>query len=363
MYMLRSISLRRLFAVLFAIGVVLIIVFEWKRVKSLSFLAIVLTNTNGRRSAGSVLKQIQNSTPVFGVSNIQEHFPTFGFNKTHGDLSRDSRERQQDITDIRVPNIVHFVWFTFNGNSKNFTFLQYLSVISASKLIRPRDIYFHTDKPPIGYYWRQVLELSNFHVVHRKPTTTIYGHAIETPLYENQASDLERLTILTETGGIYLDSDVLVTRSFDDLLKYDLTLGLESEDSICNAVIISKPSTPLLIPWIRTFVFDFKTHMRTYNAIQVPSKLFLHNQRFNSIINIEEKHFFRPNYNELDRLTSPHRKFDWKDNYVIHLWTYAWKWNPPVAKILRSINEQSISDMNTPIGEVIRFILGVNSTI
>ena len=70
-------------------------------------------------------------------------------------------------------------------------------------------------------------------------------------------------------GGIYLDIDILVIQSFDKFRKFDLTLGLESDHSICNAIIISTSTAPGLIPWLRSFAYDFRTHRRTYNAIEV----------------------------------------------------------------------------------------------
>ena len=40
--------------------------------------------------------------------------------------------------------------------------------------------------------------------------------------FSNQAADLERLKVLLEHGGIYLDLDVLVIKSFDALRYYGI---------------------------------------------------------------------------------------------------------------------------------------------
>lgn len=51
------------------------------------------------------------------------------------------------------------------------------------------------------------------------------------------ASDYVRLKVLYEYGGIYMDTDVEMLKPLDDLLKYDLFMGFESESSIQSGII------------------------------------------------------------------------------------------------------------------------------
>lgn len=50
-------------------------------------------------------------------------------------------------------------------------------------------------------------------------------------------SDVVRLSVLNEYGGIYLDTDVECIKPFDDLLGNRAFIGLESNYSVCTAVI------------------------------------------------------------------------------------------------------------------------------
>ena len=54
-------------------------------------------------------------------------------------------------------------------------------------------------------------------------------------------ADVLRLEKLLSKGGIYLDPDVYVHRSFDDLLMYRTVLGQQCSEGgvvgLCNAVI------------------------------------------------------------------------------------------------------------------------------
>lgn len=55
----------------------------------------------------------------------------------------------------RVPNIVHYVWF---GKSE-FTFVHFLSFLSAYKIQNPCLIMVHADKMPMGKLWNYFLQI------------------------------------------------------------------------------------------------------------------------------------------------------------------------------------------------------------
>lgn len=55
----------------------------------------------------------------------------------------------------RVPNIVHYVWFGKN----EFTFIHFLSFLSAYKIQNPCLIMLHADKLPVGRLWNYFLQI------------------------------------------------------------------------------------------------------------------------------------------------------------------------------------------------------------
>lgn len=59
-------------------------------------------------------------------------------------------------------------------------------------------------------------------------------------------SDYVRLDALNRYGGIYLDTDVMVLRSFDPLLSNQAFAGLETSVSVGTCVIGSQPGNPLI---------------------------------------------------------------------------------------------------------------------
>lgn len=50
-------------------------------------------------------------------------------------------------------------------------------------------------------------------------------------------SDYARLKVLYEYGGIYMDTDIEVCKSFNNLLKYNLVFGFESDTKITTGVM------------------------------------------------------------------------------------------------------------------------------
>lgn len=122
-----------------------------------------------------------------------------------------------------IPKIIHYCWF---GNEKN---QEIVNQINKWKLFL-KDYLF--------YEWNE----TNFDLVN-------------TPLYVKEAlqnrkwafvTDYVRLKVLYEYGGIYLDTDVEIIKTFDPLLENNLFLGFESFNILCTAVIGSIPKHPII---------------------------------------------------------------------------------------------------------------------
>lgn len=121
-----------------------------------------------------------------------------------------------------VPNIVHFVWFSFDERLK---FHQMISIRSAYLFIKPDMIILHCDNEPTGYWWKYVKNLIKTLIIRKiTPPKIVLGKRL---VKVEHQSDIARIQILQQYGGIYLDFDVIVLKSFDDLRYYNYTMGLE----------------------------------------------------------------------------------------------------------------------------------------
>ena len=73
-------------------------------------------------------------------------------------------------------------------------------------------------------------------------------------------SDYARLYALKQYGGVYLDTDIEVIRSFDDLLEgHEAVFGFESGEKVMTAFIAARPGHPIIGQFLECYtdkVFD-----------------------------------------------------------------------------------------------------------
>jgi hypothetical protein len=218
--------------------------------------------------------------------------------------------------------------------------------LSAYYFIKPMKIMFwYSEAEPKGDWWRFVKRnITDFHkivhLVHRKDPTEIFGNQVQVPEHR---SDWIRLSVLLEYGGVYLDSDVLVLRSFDPLLKYGTTLGLEGNGSLCNGVIISQPGALFLLIW-REEYRTFDDRQWGDHSVFLP---YLLASRYPWLVHVENDTLNRPSWEELD-LIYGNKTYDITHNYAVHLWFRLYD---------KQHNLHSIRTLNSTFGRMCRYVL------
>ncbi|WP_282042449.1 glycosyltransferase family 32 protein [Halomonas alimentaria] len=122
-----------------------------------------------------------------------------------------------------IPKIVHYCWF--GGKQKPPDVLAYIEdwkrVLPDYEIREWNEENFRVSDWP---YAQQALDAGKFAFV----------------------SDVARLYALHSDGGVYLDTDVEVRRSFDDLLGYDVVLGFEEGHYIATSTILARPNSKLI---------------------------------------------------------------------------------------------------------------------
>jgi len=158
-----------------------------------------------------------------------------------------------------VPNIVHFVHL----NGGEIPLYVYLNLLSAIHNIKPIKTYFHYIIEPEGWFWIRLKNFNNLDLIkHDDKSINIYGHYPKSNDWAHK-SDIIRLDMLKEYGGIYIDTDVLILKSFDNFLDYEFTMGdwrkPPLELILCNAIVISAPNSKFLQSWREGYInADFK---------------------------------------------------------------------------------------------------------
>ena len=143
-------------------------------------------------------------------------------------------------------------------------------------------------------------------------------------------SDLMRLELLYKYGGIYIDTDVEVIRSFDDLSEYHYPFAAwESNYVIGSAVIGSPPKSQEVLDLITYCIgaieleskdgkIEYGGHLRMFSP-SVLTKLWKSNQ---DVLLLNPESFYPYHWNE------KHRRYeDFSINpntYAVHHWNGSW---------------------------------------
>ena len=114
-----------------------------------------------------------------------------------------------------IPKVIHYCWF--GGKNK------------------PKEVEYCIDT------WKK--KLKGYKLIEWNESNFDIASSIDyvRKAYENKkwafVSDYVRLLALYNYGGIYLDTDVEVFKTFNKLLKYSAFFGYESKDYVCTAVM------------------------------------------------------------------------------------------------------------------------------
>lgn len=144
-------------------------------------------------------------------------------------------------------------------------------------------------------------------------------------------TDYLRTKILYENGGIYLDADVEVIKSFDDLLENDFFLGRESETDICYAVIGSTPRHSFLEKMKKIYnedIWKIDKFVST-DIIEFIMKKYYRNKKILEKEKIKIypiEHFYPYHWTE-----KYNEECITKNTFAIHRWEGSWALNPNVA--------------------------------
>ena len=143
-------------------------------------------------------------------------------------------------------------------------------------------------------------------------------------------------------GGIYLDNDILVLRSFDSLRNNSVVYPRENtnKEKIQPAMLLGKRGAPFLrmvLELYRSYRGDGEEWSRI--GLEEPNVLA---RMYPHLIYVEEKYNTFPPPDDLFE-----KVYNWTGNYVVHLWRNRFQIpNGP----------DDIKRMNTTFGEVMRHI-------
>ena len=150
---------------------------------------------------------------------------------------------------------------------------------------------------------------------------------------------------VSDYGGIYLDTDMLILKSLDPLRVHALTLGVSGPKEISNAIIIAQKNALFLRLWKENYK-NYKPAIWGHNSVTFGRKLFL---LFPHLVHVEKEHLLQPTWKEVHLLYSLRGEFyNWSQSYSVHV-SGEGKYRVP-----RTVEQ--LKGYNNTLGEVMRYI-------
>ena len=246
-----------------------------------------------------------------------------------------------------IPNIVHFVYI----KERPWKLHHYLSIKSATRLT-PKEINIWLNDEPEGEWWELTKPLVKLNFIN--PPTEIFGIPITQPAHK---SDVIRLQVLLEYGGIYADTDTIFVKSFNDILNNKFVLGQQGVngcEGLCPAVILSEKNSTFGQQWLAGFKNHFKggppgSDTWCTHSVQYPR--YLSQQIPNDITILNHEAFFWPLYHQphIEMLFEQNHKF--LNAYSYHLWESSGK------KYLDVLTKDIILNTNTTFTNIVKDLL------
>ena len=250
--------------------------------------------------------------------------------------SQDTRNNSQSYL---VPNIVHYIWF---GKNRNFSFINYISVVSANSRQKPDQILFHCDYLPVGYWWKQLQEEVTLRIIHKLPPEYVGKQKIGFYYGYFHQADVAKLEVLMTYGGIYFDCDVIVINSLNPLRIYNMAIGREKYPKLNMGTILANKNATFLRVWYETYKYTYRPFQWDYNTGTVSFYLFT---RRPDLIHVEPYRLSTPDWT--DRHLLFETIINWHNLYVLHVMNHKIKFN---------YSPENIRHLNSTFGEVMRLI-------
>jgi GT2 family glycosyltransferase len=229
-----------------------------------------------------------------------------------------------------IPKIVHLTFgFAYNAE---FNFFNYLSIISIVNKIKPYKILFYYQNEIHGEWWERAKKFVT--LIKIKNANYFQNNQIN---HFAHVSDIVRLEALRYSGGIYLDLDVIVNKSFDQILNHNFVMAIQdtvvTEDKkyafdrdvygLCNAVMLSKKNSIFSEEYIKKYKFFDKIKQKNWDYFSVVLPYKMSKTLKNEITILEDGNFFPFYWGDVKNKIFGENIFDFvklKNSFCFHLW-------------------------------------------
>lgn len=211
-----------------------------------------------------------------------------------------------------IPKVIHYCWF---GEQRK------------PKLIRD-----------CIKSWRNYLP--EYEIIEWNENNIDLSHPFVREFYQKRkwafVADFVRLKVLCENGGIYLDTDMMVVKSFDSLLENECFFGAENQDYINAAIIGCEKKNEFIQKCLlryNTIDLEKVTDLRLITIPRIITDVFRNKIGFDlffdkkliqDCIVIYPPVYFYPFPFENKKDLRNYEKYIKEETFAMHMWSSSW---------------------------------------
>ena len=260
-------------------------------------------------------------------------------------LSRCGKYYEEHNATYEHPSIVHYAKLT-DKSSVSLAFTNYMSMMSAYKLLRPERIIIHSYTNITGTYWDRVRNWSNVSVELNviKRVKIIGGKKVK---YLSHQADFIKLQALLQFGGVISDFDVIILNGskIKHLQRLSQCVLSDQYESVNAGFASCIKNSSYIRSWLDTYHHDYHPSEWMYNAGNRPKQILKKNKKYHSKICLVDGIATHPAWSEALKKWLVKKGVNWQAKIVAHYFN----------KRLKDRNETVLEDDNS-FGEMMRFI-------
>jgi len=181
-------------------------------------------------------------------------------------------------------NKIHFIFgLSDDFNNKPFIYFHYLCLKSCYLIQKNCKIYIHClYEPENNVWWDKIKDFCNVVKYKSLPDIVYTRNGKKVWRIEHQ-SDIFRLLILKEQGGVYADIDTLFYKQFPQtFFDKEFLIGTEYcyengkklyMSGLCNALIVCKPNAKFLNIWMDEYKYNYDAEDWNKLSVITPEQL------------------------------------------------------------------------------------------
>lgn len=276
---------------------------------------------------------------------------------SHDERLRNNLRWIEDSIGDKAPNIIHMIYFK-GPKSREFSYINYLAVRAAKEVQNPDKLYlYYNVEPENNCHWEDVKQYAT--LVQMEAPAEYEGVSLhDWPQYQ---ADIVRLQKLYDEGGIYLDTDAILTKPLSPFMNSALTMcgyvaGISKElghevDSIPVSTIIAKPKSEFIKIWLERMADGLKSNIWAWHAVNLPVKIY---KERSDLLNLQEMSTFLPfDFNNDQILTLTDDDSDAyvdaiEGSYAVHMWDSVW------VEKNKSVTQEFVSSSSAPFSKIFR---------